>query len=264
MGASGAGKSTLLRLLAGLDKPDNGFIHVDGHDWYRAPNRHLPPHQRAVGMVFQDYALFPHLSVADNIAYGSTDRHWQQRLIESSGLGPYLSCKPRALSGGQQQRVALVRALARRPRLLLLDEPLSALDQQWRAQLQHELTLWQQECGCTILLVSHDGAEVCSLAQQLWQLHAGHIEQQGSPHALLLQHGNYNGKLHMPAKVMKKMRHSQGWQLHLWYQQQLLTLEVSHEQGNTIQLGETLSLYTDQWHLLPVTTNDIPPPTAQE
>ncbi|MDZ4378071.1 MAG: ABC transporter ATP-binding protein, partial [Xanthomonadaceae bacterium] len=141
VGASGAGKSTLLRMLAGLSQPNSGRIVVDGEPWFDSAKKiNLPPQQRAIGFVFQDYALFSNLTVRQNVAYAADkgQASWVVRLLAMTGLTELQDSLPARLSGGQKQRVALARALARKPKLLLLDEPLSALDGALRAQLQDE------------------------------------------------------------------------------------------------------------------------------
>ena len=184
VGPSGAGKTTLLRMLAGLTDPDGGRIVVNGVTWFDAERKiNLPAQQRAIGFVFQDYALFPNLSVRDNIAYGAGkhDSGWVDELIALTGLQGLQQQQPATLSGGQKQRVALARALARRPALLLLDEPLSALDSTSRGQLQHELALLHARCALTTLLVSHDVGEVFRLADKVLMLEHGRIVRAGSP-----------------------------------------------------------------------------------
>ena len=186
VGPSGCGKTTLLRLIAGLDSPSSGAIRLEGRD-----ASHLSPSDRGVGMVFQSYALFPNLSALDNVAFALGDRRrWpsaQQRreramqMLELVELAALAGRKPAALSGGQQQRVALARALAPEPRLLLLDEPLSALDPHVRASLRAELKALQRRVGVTTLMVTHDREEALALADLLVVLRAGRLEQAASP-----------------------------------------------------------------------------------
>ena len=187
-GPSGSGKSTLLRVLAGLERPASGRITFGDEVWDDpAAGRHLPPWKRAVGLLFQDYALFPHLSVAGNLAYGLEDLEASERrrrvgevlhLLGLAGLGDR---RPGQLSGGQQQRVALGRALARRPRLLLLDEPLSALDRPTQEALRRDLGRWLRELALPTLLVTHDRTEALTLGDHLLLLEGGRLRQEGSP-----------------------------------------------------------------------------------
>ncbi|QEL54858.1 putative 2-aminoethylphosphonate ABC transporter ATP-binding protein [Chromobacterium paludis] len=183
LGPSGCGKTTLLRLIAGLDMPDAGAIHLSGRDITREA-----PAKRDYGIVFQSYALFPNLSVADNIAYGLKPRRDQagharrvRELLDIVGLPGAEAKYPSQLSGGQQQRVALARALATSPGLLLLDEPLSALDAKVRDKLREELKGLQKRLGVTTLMVTHDQEEALAIADRVVVMHAGRIEQVGTP-----------------------------------------------------------------------------------
>ena len=185
-GPSGSGKTTVLRCIAGLEHPEQGAIRLGQEVWLDASlGLNLPPQLRGVGFVPQDYALFPHLSVARNIGYalaGLSGEHRRARVceaIEWLGLGGLEGRRPRELSGGQRQRVALARALIRRPRLLLLDEPLSALDAPTRGRLQGELRQFLKALGIPTLLVTHERSEALALGDRLVVLDAGRIVQQG-------------------------------------------------------------------------------------
>lgn len=167
-GASGSGKTTLLRILAGLGQAEQGSIQFGGQAWLDTHKRiAIPPAQRSIGMVFQDYALFPNMSVAENLRFAKDDIAWMQSLLAKLGLTSLENRKPSQLSGGQQQRVALARALMRKPDLLLLDEPLSALGQAERNDLQQFLLDLQAELGFAAILVSHDMAEIHRLAHKI-------------------------------------------------------------------------------------------------
>jgi len=190
LGPSGSGKSTLLRLVAGLETPEAGRITFGDTDL--TP---LPPERRGVGLVFQDYALFPHLTVYENIAFGLRERRWNEARIESrvremlelTHLSPHARKRPEALSGGERQRVALARALAPEPRLLLLDEPLGALDLRLREELLLELRDILRRTTVTALVVTHDQAEAFLLADRVTVLRAGRVVQSGSPEGLYLR-----------------------------------------------------------------------------
>ncbi len=191
-GPSGAGKSLILQCIAGLVRPDRGRIVIDGQVVFdSAAGINLPPQKRHVGYVTQDYALFPHLTVAQNIAYGLVGwpRHRAQRevgrMLELMQLEGLAERRPAQLSGGQQQRVALARALITRPRLLLLDEPLSALDSPIRWQLRQDLRQIQRRFNVPALFVTHDLAEAYVLADQMVVLEAGQVLQAGTPHQVL-------------------------------------------------------------------------------
>jgi sn-glycerol 3-phosphate transport system ATP-binding protein len=184
LGPSGCGKSTTLRLIAGLEIADAGTIRIDGRDVTR-----LPPSQRNIAMVFQSYALFPHLSVAENILFGLRVRkvgpeECDRRLAETAellGLAALLNRKPGQLSGGQQQRVALGRAIIARAPVCLMDEPLSNLDAQLRAEMRQEIRALQRKLGITMVYVTHDQVEAMSMADRVILLNRGRIEQNGTP-----------------------------------------------------------------------------------
>ncbi|MFJ5269989.1 ABC transporter ATP-binding protein [Streptomyces sp. NPDC088358] len=184
LGPSGCGKTTALRMLAGFEHPDSGEVLVDGEDVTR-----VPAHRRDAGMVFQSYSLFPHLSALDNVAFGlrmrkvrtAERRSRAAELLDLVGLADKGERFPHQLSGGQQQRVALARALALRPRVLLLDEPLSALDAKVRLSLREEIRRLQQELGITTLFVTHDQEEALSMADRVAVMRSGRLEQCAAP-----------------------------------------------------------------------------------
>ena len=187
LGPSGCGKTTLLRLIAGFEEPTAGDIVLDG-----ASLSGVPPERRDVNVVFQSYALFPHLTVHENVAFGPRMKRLPPGQVKSRveealrlvRMEPFGARFPRQLSGGQQQRVALARALVNRPRLLLLDEPLSALDRSLRVEMQEELRSLQQGTGVTFVHVTHDQAEALSLADRLVVMRGGRFQQVGPPREL--------------------------------------------------------------------------------
>ncbi|WP_298817669.1 ABC transporter ATP-binding protein [Chloroflexus sp.] len=188
LGPSGCGKTTLLRLIAGFEQPDNGVIMIGGRTVVGPCGAGIPPEQRRVGMVFQDYALFPHLSVAQNVAYGlprSPDREARvQELLTLVGLADAGRRMPHELSGGQQQRVALARALAPRPALILLDEPFSNLDAGLRLAVRNEVRQILRREGATALFVTHDQEEALSIADLVGVMIGGQIVQVAPPREL--------------------------------------------------------------------------------
>jgi len=187
LGPSGSGKSTTLNLIAGFDFPSSGAIHLDGRDvtWE-------PSHSRGIGMVFQHYALFPHMSVFDNVAFPLRSRRQPAAVVKTAvdealqlvQLESLIHRLPRELSGGQQQRVALARAIVYRPAVLLMDEPLGALDRKLRADMQVEIKRLHRELGTTVLYVTHDQEEALSMSDRIAVLNRGRLEQCATPHEI--------------------------------------------------------------------------------
>jgi putrescine transport system ATP-binding protein len=184
LGPSGCGKTTLLRMLAGFEMPDDGRILIDGADMTG-----VPPYARPVNMMFQSYALFPHMSVAQNVEFGlrqeriakAERRGRVAAMLDLVRMGDLAARKPSQLSGGQRQRVALARALVKQPKLLLLDEPLAALDRKLREQTQFELVRIQERVGITFIVVTHDQAEAMTMASRIAVMEAGRLRQLGRP-----------------------------------------------------------------------------------
>jgi putative spermidine/putrescine transport system ATP-binding protein len=184
LGPSGSGKTTTLRMIAGFEEPDNGRVELAGRDVTG-----LPPYDRSVNTVFQDYALFPHMSVGENVAYGlrvkgvgkEERRQRASEALATVRLGGYEARKPNQLSGGQQQRVALARAIVNKPRVLLLDEPLGALDLKLREQMQVELKAIQGQVGITFIYVTHDQEEALTMSDRIAVFNDGGVEQIGPP-----------------------------------------------------------------------------------
>ncbi|MEO8315339.1 MAG: polyamine ABC transporter ATP-binding protein [Pseudomonadota bacterium] len=184
LGGSGCGKSTLLRMLAGFEPASAGSIYIDGQDMAG-----IPPYERPVNMMFQSYALFPHMTVEKNIAFGLEQERLPRNeiatrvteMLDIVKLGEFAARKPHQLSGGQKQRVALARALVKRPKLLLLDEPLGALDKKLREHTQFELINIQEQLGVTFIVVTHDQEEAMTLATRIGVMNRGEIVQIGTP-----------------------------------------------------------------------------------
>jgi len=211
LGPSGSGKTTCLRLIAGFEQPSAGSIRIHGEE-----AAGLPPYQRDVNTVFQDYALFPHMNVRDNVAYGlkvkgvgKTERlNRAEEALGMVALGGYGERKPVQLSGGQRQRVALARALVNRPRVLLLDEPLGALDKQLREHMQMEIKHLHQRLGVTVVYVTHDQGEALTMSDRVAVFHQGEIQQIAAPRTLyeepkntfvanfIGENNRLNGRLH--------------------------------------------------------------------
>ena len=193
LGPSGCGKTTLLRIIAGFEYPDSGEVLINDSDLLSISTRVRP-----VNLMFQSYALFPHMDVYSNISYGLTNMNLTKseienqtnEIIEKIGLKEHVKKRPNQLSGGQQQRVALARAIARKPKLLLLDEPLSALDKKIRQEMQTELKRIQHEVGITFIIVTHDQEEAISLANRIAVFDKGEIKQISTPQELYEQPQN--------------------------------------------------------------------------
>ena len=240
-GPSGAGKTTLLRLLAGLTRPDAGFLRADEQPWYDSEQRlWLPPQHRSIGFVFQDYALFPNMTVHQNLTFALAEPHDPAivpELLALMDLEALAYRYPHQLSGGQQQRVALARALARRPKLLLLDEPLSAVDYPTRQRLQEALAQVHRRFHLTTVLVSHDPAEVQTLADRVIELDLGTVRQDGPP-------APTSESLLLNATVVEVLP---GNQVRLRVGTNENTLVVTLPAGKIYQLGEQLRLRTSAW-----------------
>ena len=184
LGGSGSGKTTLLRMLAGFEQPTAGSLEIDGVDM-----TYVPPYERPVNMMFQSYALFPHMTVEQNVGYGlkkdsvpaAEIRERVATILDKVKMGRLANRKPNALSGGERQRVALARALVKRPKLLLLDEPLAALDKKLRQHTQFELMNLQDELGVTFVVVTHDQEEAMTLSTRIAVMNDGRLEQVGTP-----------------------------------------------------------------------------------
>ena len=204
-GQSGSGKTTLLRLLSGLETPDKGYIKVDDQIWFDSDKKiDLAPQKRDVGFVFQDYALFPNMSVIDNLRFAQREKNedFLQELLEIVELKELQNKLPDALSGGQKQRTALARAVARKPKLFLLDEALSALDSTMRQQLQNNIEKIHKNFKMTTLLISHDIAEVYKLASHVKIVENGKIVKEGTPD-ILFDESKISGKFKFSAKILK-------------------------------------------------------------
>lgn len=204
-GKSGAGKTTLFRILSGLMQPDSGTITVNDTTWLDSEhNINLKPQKRKVGFVFQDYALFPNMTVLENLNYAlhkGQSNQVVEELIELMELGSLANRKPETLSGGQKQRAALARALVQKPEILLLDEPLSALDHEMRTKLQQYILKVHRQYHLTTLLISHDVSEILRMADVLYHLDEGKIIQQGKP-AEVFTRKEISGKLQLTGEVV--------------------------------------------------------------
>jgi molybdate transport system ATP-binding protein len=201
-GKSGTGKTTALRMIAGLTDPDDGEIVVDNIIWFnKSAKINLPPQHRSIGFVFQDYALFPSMSVRKNLAYAANNNQRRiDELIDTMQLHAVQHSKPHQLSGGQRQRVALARALIRSPKILLLDEPLSALDNEMRSILQNEIAEIHSFYNLTSIIVTHDISEIFTLSNRMAVFENGTVSEYGSPDTVF---GNrLSSKFRISAKII--------------------------------------------------------------
>ncbi|HEY9123981.1 MAG TPA: ATP-binding cassette domain-containing protein [Bacteroidales bacterium] len=204
-GLSGAGKTTLLRILSGLMKPDKGLVKFGDTVWFDSSRGiNIPPQERNISFMFQDYALFPNMTVEENIHFAQPmkDNATALELLSIFGLSEFRKRKPGGLSGGQKQRVALARALARKPQLLLLDEPLSALDSGMRLTLQNEIYKAHQLLGATTIMVSHDLGEVFRLASHVLCIKKGQISKEGTPDEVFSD-SSISGKVQITGQVAR-------------------------------------------------------------
>jgi molybdate transport system ATP-binding protein len=189
IGPSGAGKSTLIRIISGLEHPDEGVVTLGETYWDdTSKDLHISPQERGLGLVFQEYALFPHLSIRKNIAFAAVDKHCIQNLLDQFGIGHIADRKPATLSGGERQRAAFCQALASKPKLLLLDEPFSALDIVTRLSLRNELKKLKDILNIPILHITHDLEEAFYLADEIFVMENG----RASPQWLARQHNYLN------------------------------------------------------------------------
>ncbi|EKK8810464.1 sulfate/molybdate ABC transporter ATP-binding protein [Campylobacter jejuni] len=245
-GESGAGKTTLLKIIAGLIKPEFGRIEVGDELWLDTQkNINLAIQKRKIGFVFQDYALFPNMSVKENISYAATSKQKVEELLSLMNLENLAKIYPKNLSGGQAQRVALARALAREPQILLLDEPLSALDFKMRSFLQDELVKILQHFKITTLLVSHDLAEIYKLSHRILELKNGKIIKD-FPKNEFFTHSNISAKLRLSATLLEIKKSDILVVLTLLLNQDIVKITLSEEEFlksyKDVKIGDTLLL----------------------
>ncbi|EAJ8451917.1 sulfate/molybdate ABC transporter ATP-binding protein [Campylobacter jejuni] len=245
-GESGAGKTTLLKIIAGLIRPEFGCIEVDNELWFdSSKNFSLALQKRKIGFVFQDYALFPNMNVKENIAYAASSKAKVSELLALMGLENLAKIYPKHLSGGQAQRVALARALAREPKILLLDEPLSALDFKMRANLQDELTKILEYFKISTLLVSHDLTEIYKLSHRVLELKNGKIIKD-FPKNEFFTHSSISAKLRLSATLLEIKKSDILVVLTLLLNQDIIKITLSEEEFlkayQDIKIGDTLLL----------------------
>lgn len=245
-GASGVGKTSILRMIAGLMQPDEGKIEIDEATWFDVKTgTNLPPQQRNVGYVFQDYALFPAMTVLDNIRYAAKEggQDLVQEAISFMELDTLKDQHPELLSGGQKQRVALARAVVQRPQLLLLDEPLAALDGELRLKLQDYIIDIKEKYKMTIILVSHDLPEIFRLADQVIKITNGQIVEEGVP-AEVFSSDEVSGKFQFVGRVHEVEHQAMISILRILVGDQLVRVIVDQSLAMTLSPGDRVLIAT--------------------
>ena len=246
-GPSGSGKTTMLRLMAGLEKAELGKLIINGITWLDTQQQiNLPPQKRKIGFVFQQYTLFPNMTVLQNLQFakekGSSDRVVEE-LMEIMELNSFSHQLPFQLSGGQQQRVALARALVRKPELLLLDEPLAALDDTLRGRLQDYILKIHQQYQLTTLLVSHEIGEIFKMADRVIILQEGKVQKMGNPTAVFFNETPTSG-YQIVGKVLQIQTKNESKEVIVKANDQLFTIPLSTNQATTITVGDNILLST--------------------
>ena len=240
-GKSGSGKTTLLRILAGLEEAQ-GSIKVGDELWLDG-KRSLAPQKRKIGYVFQDYALFPNMSVEENLLFVTKDRALADHLLEMTELNELKNRLPNTLSGGQQQRVSVCRAMMNRPKLLLMDEPLSALDPDMRTKLQNEILTLHKEFGTTTIMVSHDPSEIYRLASRVLVLDLGKIINDGKPKEVLLKTQG-SQKFSFEGELLDITKVDVIYVAIVSIGQQLVEVVVSSDEAENLKIGQSVSVST--------------------
>ena len=240
-GFSGSGKTTLLRILAGLEEA-SGTINIDNNIWLN-DKFSLAPKKREIGFVFQDYALFPNFSVIDNLLYVNKDKNLANYLLKMTELDELKNRFPQTLSGGQKQRISLCRALMNRPKILLMDEPLSALDSNMRTKLQDEILTLHKEFGTTTIMVSHDSSEIYRLANRMVVLNYGQIISDGTPKEILLKTKG-SQKFSFEGELLDIVKVDVIYVAIVSIGQQLVEVVVSKDEVINLEIGQRVTLST--------------------
>jgi molybdate transport system ATP-binding protein len=240
-GISGSGKTTLLRILAGLENA-TGNISLDDTTW-QDTNYNLPPQKRDIGFAFQDYALFPNMTVEENLLFVQKDQELANKLLDMTALSELKNRLPNSLSGGQKQRVSLCRAMMNKPKLLLMDEPLSALDPKMRAKLQNEILALHKEFQITTIMVSHDPSEIYHLASRVIVLEHGKIINDGSPKDILLK-TNGSAKFSFEGELLDIKKVDIINIAIVSIGQQLVEVVLSDDELENIKIGDKIRLST--------------------
>lgn len=250
-GKSGAGKTTILRILAGLTTPDFGIIKVQDTIWFSSKDKiNIPPQKREIGFVFQDYALFPNMSIEENLLFALPkrgDKKHIEELLEIVELQNFRKVKPSMLSGGQQQRVALIRALVRNPKILLLDEPFSALDASMSQRLQEELLKIHQKFELTTFFVSHNLADVFYLSQYVLHLNNGVVDKQGTPSEVFLK-DLPSGKFRQSGTIVEISMNGLVAIVRVLVGNWSIEVVVSKSEGENLKVGDLVLVSSKAWN----------------
>ena len=244
-GKSGSGKTTLLRILAGLETPQSGKIVVDKEIWFDSSKKiNLAPQKRNVGFVFQDYALFPNMSVRKNLEFALRNKNEIKKIdqiLEIMEIKNLSNMKPELLSGGQKQRVALARTLMTNPKILLLDEPLSALDTTMRLKLQDELKLIHQKFNITSILVSHDISEIFKLSNRVLKINLGEIQEDGTPNELF-SNQNISGKFKIVGEILSIKKSDILYILEILSNNEIVKATAVEDEIKNLKIGDKILL----------------------
>jgi molybdate transport system ATP-binding protein len=244
-GKSGSGKTTLLRIIAGLETPESGKISVNGVVWFDSQKKiNLPPQKRGVGFVFQDYALFPNMSVRQNLEFALQKKSERQNIDEILALMEIENLsemKPQRLSGGQKQRVALARSLVSKPKIILLDEPLSALDNTMRLKLQDEIQRVHEKFQVTSILVSHDMSEIFRLSKRVFKIEQGKITHDASPNELFTNQ-NISAKFKIIGEVLNIQKSDILYIVELIAQGEIIKVTALKSEIENINIGDKILL----------------------
>jgi molybdate transport system ATP-binding protein len=240
-GQSGSGKTTLLRILAGLEEASGSILM--GDEVWLDERMHMPTQKRGIGFVFQDYALFANMSVEQNLLYVNKDKALANHLLELTHLSELKDRLPSTLSGGQKQRVSLCRALMNRPRLLLMDEPLSALDPKMRTQLQEDILRLHKEFGTTTIMVSHDPSEIYRLANRVFVIDQGKIIREGTAKELFLKaHGSQ--KFSLKGELLEIIKADVIYIAVVAIGQQIVEVVLDENEAKTLKAGQSVQVNT--------------------
>jgi molybdate transport system ATP-binding protein len=250
-GVSGAGKTTLLRIISGLESPESGRLIVDGEVWFDKDRKiDLPPQKRSVGFVFQDFALFPNMKVRDNLLYAlkkGDDKEYVESIMETVGLSELAERYPSQLSGGQKQRVALARALVMRPKILLLDEPLSALDRAMRSKLQDELMSIHKLFKITTILVSHDSSEIFKLCSRVVWIEEGSLKSQGKPSEIFIK-DNAGATFEFIGELLEITKNEMVYVLVLHVGQDIIKTIATRSEVENLRIGDRVRVIAKSFH----------------